>query len=83
MGSCCRGGSGLFLSGEGPGWLEEDQPGHLVALTGNANWPVDSMLMTPSLRFHVSLFPGGKSYYRSAAISEVEAVGKTFSTPAR
>ena len=24
-----------------------------------------------------------KSYYRSAAISEVEAVGKTFSTPAR
>jgi hypothetical protein len=44
---------------------------------------VDPVLITPSLWFHVSLFPWGKSYYRSAAISEVEAVGKTFSTPMR
>lgn len=39
--------------------------------------------MAPFLWFPVSLVPGGRSYYRSAAISEVEAVGKTFSTPAR
>lgn len=73
----------MFLSVMGLGWLEEDQPGHLVALTSIANCPVDPALITPSLWFHVSLLPGRKSYYRSAAISEVEAVGKTFSTPAR
>jgi hypothetical protein len=73
----------MFLSLERLGWLEEDQSGHLGALASGANCPVDPVLITPFLWFHVSLFPGRKSYYRSAAISEVEAVEKTFSTPMR
>jgi hypothetical protein len=73
----------MFLSGGRLGWLEEDQSGHLGALTSGVNCPMDPVLITPSLWFHVSLQPRGQSYYRSAAISEVEAVGKTFSTPMR
>jgi hypothetical protein len=48
----------MFLSLERLDWLEEDQPGHLVALSSGANCPVDPVLITPSLWFHVSLFPG-------------------------